>query len=192
MKKTLLVLLAALFSFSVGCQKTQSPSAPTPEKASAPKTASGASTVAASSDKVELALIDKLDGVTSHYCIDIAGGNKNIDINKGLQAHTCYSYRGSLGADQSFSKKRLTENALYMVDFDVCATLSSLDAGANVGLAKCDGSELQKISFNTAGELRPLAKNTMCLTAKISDATFFCIVTLDGAKFAELEDALRR
>ncbi|MEL6526334.1 MAG: DUF3500 domain-containing protein, partial [Chloroflexota bacterium] len=51
------------------------------------------------SEQVEITLIDPLDGVTNSYCIDIAGGNENVDPANGLQAHTCYSYQGDLGTD---------------------------------------------------------------------------------------------
>ena len=88
---------------------------------------------AAQAETVEITLADDLDGILNGYCIDIAGGNENVDITRGLQGHTCYSYQGALGTDQKFETEKFAENQLYMTDFDVCATLSSLDAGATVG-----------------------------------------------------------
>lgn len=116
-------------------------------------------------DKVEITLVDVLDGVTSSYCIDIAGGNKNIDISKGLQAHTCYSYRGAIGTDQTFTTSRFAKNELYMPDFDVCAAATSLTAGASIGLASCDGSDLQKVSFLGNGTISMAASPELCFTA---------------------------
>ncbi len=117
------------------------------------------------SDAVEITLIDMLDGVTSSYCIDIAGGNKDIDITKGLQAHTCYSYRGEIGTDQTFSTRYFAENALYMPDFDVCATVDALQAGAAIGLASCEGSDLQNIVFSDTGTISMMAAPDLCFTA---------------------------
>lgn len=115
-------------------------------------------------EKVEITLVDQLNGILNGYCIDVAGGNRNIDISKGLQTHTCYSYRGELGEDQVFETSNFSDNQLYMPNYDVCATLSSLEAGAKVGLASCDSSELQNISFTKAGKFTPVAASNLCLT----------------------------
>ena len=117
-------------------------------------------------NNVEISLSDKLDGVTSEYCLDIAGGNKNIDITKGLQAHTCYSYRGSLGDDQAFDTAKFADNKLYMPVYDVCATLEGLTSGSKVGLATCeDGNELQTLTYSGDGKISPVAASDMCFTA---------------------------
>jgi len=122
-------------------------------------------TAEALAEKVEITLVDVLDGVTSSYCIDIAGGNKKIDISKGLQSHTCYSYRGDIGTDQTFTTSRFSSHELYMPDFDVCATATSLTAGSTIGLASCEGSDLQKISFSTNGTISMIASPDLCFTA---------------------------
>lgn len=113
---------------------------------------------------VEITSAEDLDGVTNSYCIDIAGGNENIDITRGLQGHTCYSYRGSLGEDQVFDADRFSKNQLYMSNFDVCATAASLDAGAKIGLAKCDNSDLQNFTFSGSGQITATKAPKMCLT----------------------------
>lgn len=115
-------------------------------------------------ENVEITLIDKLDGVTSSYCLDVMGGNTNVDITKGLQAHTCYSYKGDLGIDQIFDTERFAKNELYMTELDVCVELESLTAGASVGLAACDDSSLQSIVFGDDGSLRAADATQLCLT----------------------------
>lgn len=145
---------------SVACS---APQTVTPDS-SAPETTETIGLTSAQ-DRVEITLIDKLDGVTSSYCIDVAGGNQDIDITRGLQAHTCYSYRGTLGTDQTFLTSKLADNILYMPDFDVCAMLASLSSGASVGLADCDGSELQALAFSEIGTISPISASNMCLTA---------------------------
>ncbi len=133
-----------------------------------PKLSALACTIAiagsAYAENVELTLIDNLDGVTSSYCIDVKGGNQNVDITKGLQAHTCYSYKGALGADQIFDTTRFADNMLYMSELDVCVQLESLEAGASIGLAACDGNSLQLIAFGEDGSLRAIGAPEMCLT----------------------------
>lgn len=125
---------------------------------------SATTTAAASGNNVEITSAEDLDGKTNSYCIDIAGGNENIDITRGLQGHTCYSYRGSLGEDQVFDADRFPKNQLYMPNFDVCATAASLEAGAKIGLAKCDNSDLQNFTFSGTGQITATKATKMCLT----------------------------
>ncbi|GAB3480525.1 ricin-type beta-trefoil lectin domain protein [Marinomonas epiphytica] len=119
----------------------------------------------ANAQQVEITLLDPLDGILNGYCIDVAGGNRNIDISKGLQTHTCYSYRGSLGEDQAFETKKFTDHALYMPNYEVCATLSGLEAGAKVNLATCNDSPEQSIVLTQTGKLSPSSALNLCLTA---------------------------
>ncbi len=125
-----------------------------------PKTESGAA-----ASGVEITLKDELDGVVNSYCLDIAGGNRNVDINNGLQAHTCYSYQGKLGTDQIFDPSKFKDNTLYMPEYKVCVAVKGLEEGAKVGLAPCDNSKLQKISFSKEGTISPVVAPTMCFTA---------------------------
>lgn len=118
-----------------------------------------------SGESVEINLIDELDGIINGYCLDIAGGNENVDPSNGLQVHTCYSYEGDLGTDQIFATAEFTNDALYMPVYDVCAEVASVAAGATVGLNACNGSELQTLSFDDDGTLRPTADTSLCFTA---------------------------
>lgn len=113
---------------------------------------------------VELYLLDALDGILNNFCLDIAGGNQDVDPANGLQGHTCYSYQGDLGTDQVFNTGKFAENVLYMPIYDVCAQAVSLAAGAEVGLGACDGSELQSFTVNADGTIAPTAAPELCLT----------------------------
>lgn len=114
---------------------------------------------------VEITLVDELDGELSGYCLDIAGGQQDANVENGLQAHTCYSYQGALGVDQTFETDRFADSVLYMPEFDVCATLGGTQAGTSVGLAACDGSTAQKIDLTESGKLSPADAPDLCLTA---------------------------
>ncbi|WP_424932181.1 hypothetical protein [Amaricoccus macauensis] len=119
----------------------------------------------AMAEEVEITLIDPLDGDLNSYCLDISGGlGEGADPAAGLQAHTCYSYRGSLEVDQIFEADRFADGVLYMPRFDVCATLVGREAGAMIGLAACDGGDMQMIALQEDGTLRPAVAQEMCLT----------------------------
>ena len=52
-----------------------------------------------------------------------------------------------------------------MPDFDVRAMAKSLEAGSPIGLATCDGSDLQKVSFSGSGTISMAASPDLCFTA---------------------------
>ena len=52
-------------------------------------------------DNVEIYLLNQLDDPRG-FCIDI-GHKLKAKIDKGLQAHTCYSYQGEISPDQGFN-----------------------------------------------------------------------------------------
>jgi hypothetical protein len=123
------------------------------------------SPLAAFAADVEVTLKDSLDGDLNGYCLDIKGGGRNIDPSDGLQAHTCYSYRGDLGPDQAFDPAGIAGGEFKIIAFDVCATMKSTEAGAEVALSTCDGSELQQFDFTATGYISPKSAPGMCLTA---------------------------
>ena len=119
----------------------------------------------ASAENVEIFLSDRLDNQQSGYCIDIAraqGAEANPD--DGLQGHTCYSPSGELVVDQIFDSSRFAEGVLYMPEFDVCAEISSINAGTLVSLAACDGGKAQSFQFSGEGAIAFGPAPEMCLT----------------------------
>lgn len=121
--------------------------------------------VAALAADVEVTLKDNLDGDLNSYCLDIKGGGQNINPADGLQAHTCYSYRGDLGSDQAIDSEGIARGEFKVVAFDVCATMDGTEAGAEVALTACDGGELQQFDFAENGTISPKNAPGMCLTA---------------------------
>lgn len=114
---------------------------------------------------VEIILKDKLDGNLSGYCFDIMGGGANIDPADGLQAHTCYSYRGALGSDQAVDPNLFANGIIKIVAFDVCATMNSVTTGSKLDLTDCDGSGTQQFIISESGTIAPASAPDMCLTA---------------------------
>ena len=121
-------------------------------------------TEALDSQDVEISLLDELDGVINSYCLDIAGGNTDIDPANGLQAHTCYSPSGEVLVDQAFDPDQFADGVLYMPEFDVCVQAPSTEAGAAFELAACDGSDAQSWAFDGEGTIAPASATDMCMT----------------------------
>ena len=117
-----------------------------------------------SAANVEIALVDRLDGDLEHYCIDISGGFENIDPSRGLQAHTCLSYRGESTPDQTLDSTVLGDGQFKLPAFELCASLPSTDTGTKVALADCDGSDAQNLVFAANGNISPKMAPDMCLT----------------------------
>lgn len=120
---------------------------------------------AVQAENAEVFLLDMLDNTQNGYCLDIAraqGANANPD--DGLQGHTCYSASGELMVDQIFDTEKFADSVLYMPEFDVCAMLPSNDAGTQVGLAACDGSDAQSFVFSGEGTIAPASAPDMCVT----------------------------
>ena len=65
---------------------------------------------------VEIYLLNQLDDPRG-FCIDIRGHKLKAKIDKGLQAHTCYSYQGKISPDQGFDSLKLTKNQFILPSF---------------------------------------------------------------------------
>jgi len=120
---------------------------------------------AASAADVEVVLKDKLDGNLNGYCFDIKGGGQNVDPSRGLQAHTCYSYRGAIGTDQAMDAEGAANGVFNLPAFNVCATMAGTDAGTELSLTACDGSDAQQFDVADSGTISPSTTPGMCLTA---------------------------
>lgn len=114
---------------------------------------------------VEVVLKDRLDGDLSEYCFDIVGGGRNINPADGLQAHTCYSYRGALGSDQATDPALFAGGIIKISAFDVCAVATNPKAGDKLALTACDGSDAQTFDIDAQGHIRPSGDPSLCMTA---------------------------
>ena len=116
-------------------------------------------------ETVEVHLTDMLDNTQNGYCLDVAGGQgAPADPGNGHQGHTCYSPSGEIFVDQAFDSGRFADGILSMPEFDVCAEVSSIDEGAAVDLADCDGSDAQSFVFSGTDTITPATATDMCLT----------------------------
>jgi hypothetical protein len=116
---------------------------------------------------VEIYLLDPLED-SRNFCIDIVGSKASADTQRGLQAHTCYSYQGEIAVDQGFDKNRISEYEFFMPSFEVCMTFNITDN--DLALSVCNGSELQKFTFLTNGNIVVNSDPNLCVTADQSGA----------------------
>ena len=71
----------------------------------------------------EIFLLNNLDE-NRGFCLDIKGYKTSADPSRGLQAHTCYSYQGSIAVDQGFDINRISSGQFYLPGFEMCIELS--------------------------------------------------------------------
>ncbi len=116
-----------------------------------------------SNETVEVFLLDKLDEARG-FCLDIKGYKSNASIDKGLQAHTCYSYQGEVSVDQGFDIYRLNEKEFFMPDFNVCMEAESFGESSSLILKSCAKNELQKFILNDDGKIYLEGNKNLCLT----------------------------
>jgi hypothetical protein len=114
-------------------------------------------------ESVEIYLLNQLDDPRG-FCIDIKGHKLKAQINKGLQAHTCYSYQGEISPDQGFNSRKLTKNQFILTSFNVCMEASSLIPSANLRLRKCDRNKLQNFEWSYENKIHLIGNRKLCLT----------------------------
>jgi len=118
---------------------------------------------------VEVRLVDTIDEDRG-YCLDIAGGKgANAPLDRGMQAHTCYDYTGSLLEDQSFDAALIKEGQFKIVYFDVCMTASAIEADASLELAACKEENTQQFSLEENGNLVVKEKPELCVTVNATE-----------------------
>ena len=85
-------------------------------------------------------------------------------IDSGLQAHTCYSYQGSIAVDQGFDSLKMDKGQFYLPAFDVCMEATSNTTQAPLLLRKCQDKKLQKFKWGNNGRIYLVSNEKLCLT----------------------------
>ena len=112
-------------------------------------------------DLVEIKLINNLDDKRG-FCIDIKGHKSRAKIERGLQAHTCYSYQGEIAIDQGLDADRLKQKELFFPNFNVCVHPSSYNNPLSLTLIKCKNT--QGFILNEDNTIRLKNNSNLCLT----------------------------
>ena len=116
-----------------------------------------------SSELVEIHLLDNLDDDRG-FCIDIKGHKSRAKIERGIQAHTCYSYQGQISIDQGFKKHSITNSSFYILGFSVCMKVKSVNFKHEVILGKCDNMNLDSLTFSENNQIHLTKDKSYCLT----------------------------
>ena len=103
--------------------------------------------------------MNKLDDQRG-YCIDIRGHKERAKVQRGLQAHTCYSYQGQIGVDQAFDTSLVATGRFYLPAFEVCMEAENSSQGSHLILTRCANQDLQKF------DLAIIAKPTKLFSEK--------------------------
>ena len=111
----------------------------------------------------EVQLVSKLDDQRG-YCIDIRGHKERAKVQRGLQAHTCYSYQGQIGVDQAFDASLVATGRFYLPAFDVCMAAENRTQGSRLILTRCTDQNHQKFALSSDNEIKLVANNELCLT----------------------------
>ena len=110
---------------------------------------------------VEIKLINNLDDKRG-FCVDIKGHKNKAKIERGLQAHTRYSYQGDIAVDQGLDANRLKQKELFFPNFNVCAYPSSYNNPLSLSLVKC--KKTQEFIFYEDNTIRLKNNTNLCLT----------------------------
>ena len=116
-----------------------------------------------SAEMVEIYSLDQMNDQRG-FCIDIRGHKSKAKVNSGLQAHTCYSYQGSIAVDQGFDPLKLDEDKFHLPAFNVCMEAASNTASSSLRLNKCQDEELQKFEWDSNGRIYLISNIKLCLT----------------------------
>ena len=116
------------------------------------------------SELVEVYLTKQIDEQRG-YCIDIRGYKLRAEVNKGIQAHTCYSYQGQIAVDQGFDRKKIMNNQFFLLRFNVCMEASSIVAPGKLFLKDCNLKDVQKFMLMSDGRISLVSNKKLCLTA---------------------------
>ena len=110
---------------------------------------------------VEIKLINNIDDKRG-FCVDIKGHKNRAKIERGLQAHTCYSYQGDIAVDQGLDANKLKQKELFFPNFNVCVHPSSNNNPLSLTLVKCKNT--QEFIFYEDNTIRLKNNTSLCLT----------------------------
>lgn len=128
----------------------------------------------ASADVVEVYLLDRLDGDLNDYCIDVNGSPVNLELEKPIQTHTCYSYKDSPPpptVDQAMNSEEIAAGKIHLFEIGLCGQVDGDQPGATISLVECSDIEEQSFELRDNGQFIWNSSNydplnpELCLTA---------------------------
>lgn len=116
-----------------------------------------------STETVEVYLINNLNE-SRGYCVDMMGYKENADVNRPLQAHSCYSYQGEVSVDQGFDIAKINDEEFYIRHFKVCMEAEKIEESSVLNLNTCNKNNKQKFILQNDGKIQPKENLNLCLT----------------------------
>ena len=114
-------------------------------------------------ETAEVYLLNNLND-TRGFCIDMTGYKTNADVNKALQAHSCYSYQGAVSVDQGFDVSKISNGEFSLPFFNVCMEVENTVSSSDLILRGCDKNPKQQFVFEDDGKIKPVGNLSLCLT----------------------------
>ena len=114
-------------------------------------------------ETVEVYLLNNLND-TRGFCIDMTGYKTNADVNKALQAHSCYSYQGSVSVDQGFDVSKISKGEFKLPFYNVCMEVENVGSSSGLVLRECDKNPKQQFVFEDDGKIKQVNDLSLCLT----------------------------
>ena len=111
----------------------------------------------------EVVLKEALDDERG-YCLDIRGYKTRAKPERGLQAHSCYSYQGALGEDQAMDAAKIKAGVFEIKWYRVCMEAHEPADGTTVKLTTCTASPAQQFILTAAGNIQRRQATNLCLT----------------------------
>lgn len=109
----------------------------------------------ASSEIVEVYLLDRLDADLNEYCIDVNGPPQRPELDVPIQVHTCYSYRPDPPpptADQAMDTDDIAAGKIHLVKQELCGQISGNQPGATISLVECEDIDEQRFELQENGQ----------------------------------------
>ena len=117
-------------------------------------------------ETVEVYLLNNLND-SRGFCVDMTGYKTNADVNKALQAHSCYSYQGSVSVDQGFDVSKISKGEFKLPFFNVCMEVENVGSSSGLVLRECDKNPKQQFVFEDGGKIKTVNDLSLCLTASV-------------------------
>lgn len=117
-----------------------------------------------STETSEVYLLNNLND-SRGFCIDMTGFKTNADVDKPLQAHSCYSYQGSVSVDQGFDVSKINNGEFNLPFFNVCMEVEKAESSSGLILRGCDKNPKQEFVIEDGGKIKPVNDLSLCLTA---------------------------
>ena len=114
-------------------------------------------------ETVEVYLLNNLND-SRGFCVDMTGYKTNADVKKALQAHSCYSYQGSVSVDQGFDVSKISNGEFKLPFFNVCMEVENVGSSSGLVLRECDKNPKQQFVFEDDGKIKQVNDLSLCLT----------------------------